>query len=695
MADLGTLYTSFGADLGPLERSVAQAEYQFRKFQRGGVNAVKKIRRSIFSLKSAFGGLMVGTFAHSVLKTKNEFVKYQKTLETLTGSQKAAGAEWQKLLQFAEDTPFRIGQVMDAYKTMKAFGLDPTIETMRTLGDTAAALGGSDVFGRVALVLGQIKAQGFMTAQDMNQLANAGIDAGKVMKETFGVARDEVAKLRDQGVTANMIIDALLKNMKQKFGGQMQKMNKELSGQWEVLISVWERFKAKIMDSGLYKYLTGMLTGINKKIIAMRKSGELDKLAKAISDGTISAIKAIKSFASKAYDTIKGVVTVFDVLKGSQLSKGIISDEAIKNLNSFSSTANRAAIVSLKLYQGFLKLKEIIPSIQAMFKSAQAWMNEKLGGLYGWIAKSVPNKDVARKYYEAALKAKQIAADSRAELVRLNTQIKETETKYDNAQKVINALYERIDQINQKIKASFQTTKDEIVKVTRIINGKPITVYINTNPAMKALDQLETRVKHMKLSLNVDMTGTASSKKPLTEKIHDILDLYKMFPREMQINADMTSLSGAYKAIQQINNKKAFLQDQIDVMKHNDAGPYEPTSPRIYREMETILGNYDKIISGIGKLIESGYYNAQGEYTTPYAHTASMIPPDCTSIAPTTPKEAKVDIGPINITVSGTGGDRDLAITLADELDHEIAQKIIHNRSEITSALGVTAHVSN
>ena len=493
--------------------------------------------------------------------------------------------------------------------------------------------------------------------------------------------------------------------MQEKFGGQMQKMNKELSGQWEVLISVWERFKAKIMDSGLYKYLTDMLTGINKKIIDMRKSGELDKLAKAISDGTISAIKAIKSFASKTYDTIKGVVTVFNMLKGVQLNKGIISDEAIKNLNSFTTAASNAAIVSLKLYQGFLKLKEIIPSIQAMFKSAQAWMNEKLGGLYGWIAKAVPSKDIAKEYYKAALKAKQIAADSRAELVKLNTQIKETETKYDNAQKVINTLYERIGQINQKIKASFQTTKDEIIKTTRIINGHRITVYTNINPAMKDLDRLENRVRHMKLSLNVNMTGTASSKKPLTEKIHDILDLYKLFPKEMQINADMTSLSGAYEALKifqskvelnkyqvaQAQNAAAALAQQkrrAGIWDFEVAGKIQAKNTQSMLTAERNIAKYNDIISSIEKLIRSGYYSQQSGYAVDQA----PIVPDISGSAP---KTAKVDIGPINITVSGTGGDRDLAITLADELDHEIAQKIIHNRSEITSALGVTAHVSN
>ncbi|HDL08055.1 MAG TPA: hypothetical protein ENG35_04870, partial [Desulfobacteraceae bacterium] len=313
MADLGSLIVSMGADLGPLKRSTMQAEAQFHKFQKGGVAALERVKKSVFSLKTVIGGLTIGTIVRDIIKTKNEFVKYQKTLETLEGSQEVANKKWREMLQFAEETPFKINQVMESYKTLKAFGLDPTVKTMRIMGDTAAALGGSDVMERIALVLGQIQAQGFMTAQDMNQLANAGINAGKVMKDTFGVARDEVAKLKEQGVTANMIINALLKNMGEKFGGQMAKMNKELSGQWEMLISIWQRFEVSIMNSGLYDLLTTSLTDINEKIIELRKTGKLDEWAKEIGD-KISAI--VKAFNWLVTDGINITISAVKVLTG-------------------------------------------------------------------------------------------------------------------------------------------------------------------------------------------------------------------------------------------------------------------------------------------------------------------------------------------------------------------------------------------
>lgn len=272
---------------------------------------VDTLKGSIFNLRNAFLGLGLGLIVKDVIETKNQFVKFQKTLETLEGSAEKAAKKWQELLEFAEITPYRINEVVKSYKTLKAFGLDPTIETMRILGDTASALGGPDVLGRVALVLGQIQAQGFMSAQDMNQLANAGINAAKVMKEAFGVTRNEVMSLRKQGVEAHTIINLLLDTMKNQFGGQMAAMNKELSGQWEMLISIWQRFEIAIMDSGVYTYLTSMLTLLNQKILELRTEGKLDEWAETISKKVISAFKKMAFGVASVYDTLAPILKSF------------------------------------------------------------------------------------------------------------------------------------------------------------------------------------------------------------------------------------------------------------------------------------------------------------------------------------------------------------------------------------------------
>jgi len=274
----------------------------------------KRASGHLFNMKTLLLGFGSGMVIRSIVSTKNQFVLFQKTLETLEGSLAAATAKWDEMMQFAEETPFSIAQVMESYKMLRAFGLKPTIDMMTTLGDTASALGGGGVMGRLALVLGQIRAQGFMSAQDMNQLANAGVNAAQAMKDAFGVARSEVKGLADQGITADQIINVLLKSMKDKFGGQMAIMNKELAGQWEMLVSIWERFTVNIMDSGIYDYINKVLTNLNNKIIELREKGKLDEWAKETADKVIASFKNMIIGVADLYDVMAPIMGNFKKL---------------------------------------------------------------------------------------------------------------------------------------------------------------------------------------------------------------------------------------------------------------------------------------------------------------------------------------------------------------------------------------------
>lgn len=64
--DIGALITSLGADLGPLNRTAKQAEGTFRRFQNDGVAALGRVKKAVFSLQGAFGGLTVAMASRAV-----------------------------------------------------------------------------------------------------------------------------------------------------------------------------------------------------------------------------------------------------------------------------------------------------------------------------------------------------------------------------------------------------------------------------------------------------------------------------------------------------------------------------------------------------------------------------------------------------------------------------------------------------
>ncbi len=277
-----------------------------------GIDSIKKsiggVTSKLFNLKTAFAGIGAGLLAKNVIETKNEFVKYQKTLEVLTKSTVKASKVWGELLQFAEETPFKITEVMDSYKTLKAYGLDPTIRTMTALGDASAALGGGGVMERIAVQLGQIIATGKLTAMDIRALGNAGVNAGNVMAEAFGVASDELEKLGQKGISGEQIVAALIQRMERDFGGQMAAMNKELSGQWEMSISIWERFTVKVMDSDIYDYLNAGLTLFNEQLIKLRKTGALDKWAEEIAEKVLTSLESMAMGLAGFWDVVQPIL---------------------------------------------------------------------------------------------------------------------------------------------------------------------------------------------------------------------------------------------------------------------------------------------------------------------------------------------------------------------------------------------------
>ena len=253
---------------------------------------ISRLKYQMAGLLAVIGG---GAIAKNIIETSNAFTQYRMTLDTLEGSHEKAAQKWQELLQFAEQTPFTISQVMQAYKTMKAYGLDPTIEAMKALGDASAVLGG-DTFQRIAYALGQVHSAGKLMGQDMRQLTEAGINVKKVLKEAFGTADlDRLnARIESGAIQMQQVYDAFLQYMRDHFGGQMQRLNLTLKGQWEVLISLWQELSDKLMNTGIADSLTATLMVFNEWFGAIQKdkaaikelSGDFDwfaeKAAKAI-----------------------------------------------------------------------------------------------------------------------------------------------------------------------------------------------------------------------------------------------------------------------------------------------------------------------------------------------------------------------------------------------------------------------------
>ena len=118
-----------------MENATTSLNKKFREFGKG----VSDFGGS-FSLKVSAPIAAIGTMA---VRSSAQFEKLKASLKTVTGSKEAADAAFKSVLDFASTTPFQLEEALGSFVKLKALGLDPSIASLRSYGNTASAMGKS------------------------------------------------------------------------------------------------------------------------------------------------------------------------------------------------------------------------------------------------------------------------------------------------------------------------------------------------------------------------------------------------------------------------------------------------------------------------------------------------------------------------------------------------------------------------
>lgn len=136
---------------------------------------------------------------------------------------------------FAKSTPFKTSGIIANAQKMMAMGWNPDdiIADLGVLGDAAAATGkGDQGLESIIRALSQIKSKGKLSAEELNQLAEAGISAKRYLAEGLGYGSDDAgmaklsADLEDGAIGANKAIDLIKKGMLE-YQGMMETTSRE------------------------------------------------------------------------------------------------------------------------------------------------------------------------------------------------------------------------------------------------------------------------------------------------------------------------------------------------------------------------------------------------------------------------------------------------------------------------------------
>lgn len=237
-------------------RGMAGASKSLKNLSKEADNSAKHFTTLRYTIRSAFrtaafaaaGGIAaIGAFG---VKAAADLEQVKIAFQGLLGSAPAADDFIARLQKFAARTPFDFADVAKGSQKLIALGQtgSQAIATLTTVGNAAAAVGASgDAINRVVLAISQIQAKGKLSAEELNQIAEAlpNFNRAQVIQnlaDAFGVSTTEIQKFQQKGmIPAKAGIDAVLKSL-QQVPGAMGAMDRQA----DTLIGKFSTFKDTI-----------------------------------------------------------------------------------------------------------------------------------------------------------------------------------------------------------------------------------------------------------------------------------------------------------------------------------------------------------------------------------------------------------------------------------------------------------------
>lgn len=214
--------------------------------------STNKLTKSADNLGSSFGGLggvlaklLGGLSALAALK----FVVQQAaqielltvSFKNLTKSADQAKEIMSGLQNFSLATGLPVADLGKAAQYLLAmkFNGQEVVPMLKTISDTARALGqGSQAIDSMSLALGQMKAKGAVSAQEMNQLANAGVGAWNYLAEAIGKTVPEAMKAAEmKQIDGALAVKAILQGLNRDFGGSAVKLADTAKVAWDRVVA--------------------------------------------------------------------------------------------------------------------------------------------------------------------------------------------------------------------------------------------------------------------------------------------------------------------------------------------------------------------------------------------------------------------------------------------------------------------------
>lgn len=255
----------------------------------------------------------------AILKTSGEIEKLTKLMEgmskesTKAARQAEAMSDVKFVFNMAQNAPFEVKALTDAFVKFKSGGIDPTNGSMMALVNSVAKFGGTtETLHRASIAIQQMSGKGVISMEELRQqLGEAVPNAINLMAEGAGQSVEIFAKkVSDGTVQASMALQNMFTVMTIENAGAASEMMDSWTGMLALLKTKFELFKKDAGDAGFFNESKKALQDVIDMFDTMGAKSLSFEIGRTLGDAVV-AVRDMIEFFSKWGETIKTVGQLF------------------------------------------------------------------------------------------------------------------------------------------------------------------------------------------------------------------------------------------------------------------------------------------------------------------------------------------------------------------------------------------------
>ena len=406
-------------------------------------NTSKKSKMAVGSLKMIGGAAVIGAFTKlgkTILGVGAGFEDLQTSLNKVFGGMAQGQAAMDRVLQFAQTTPFQVEDATKAFIALKSAGIEPNEKMLQVFADTASVAVDSLGTFEALIRLVQRSAGGGMGLEELNMISDRGINVTGMLQEKLGKSRDELSEFGKTAEGAAKMVEVLVEELGEEFGGAMVEKMELLSTKTSNMTIAFKELGDAIFKSGFGQFFKDLADQLGKAAGAMARFVRRGSGQATLADFGLTAINPednLRILRNKQNDAL---VNMQQIGNRAMSAKNLSLLDIVGGGNPFS-PEDMLQLDSLAMELQSVNL--LIASIEENIRATEAAM------------KTDEKKGVATKFIEFTDQYAKFVKDSQ------------------DVSKVLEEQLSLLDDISgdEKLLKHFNTTQDEIERVREHIKG--------------------------------------------------------------------------------------------------------------------------------------------------------------------------------------------------------------------------------